>query len=213
MLVVTSEIGPRPPQQKRSRAAMERILQASQTLIAERGTSGLTIADVADHAGVSVGTIYSRFSGKDALIAATQERWLEQVTSYQQARYTDAAARSDGFEDFVAGRLTEMIDGFRREADLIRELAVRTIGQSGNSGTARRMLQETFTRACDAALAHPDRPPHVSRVQVSLAMRAAQAVLEWRVTTPPADAPDNDWDLLAVELPRLALSYLREDPA
>ncbi|MEU6381744.1 helix-turn-helix domain-containing protein [Streptomyces sp. NPDC046909] len=210
---MTSETGPRPPQQQRSRAAMERILQAAQTLIAERGTGELTIADVADRAGVSVGTIYSRFSGRDALITATQERWLEQVISSQQARYAEAAVESDSFEDFVTGRVTEMIAGFRSEADLIREFAVRATGPAGASGTARRMLQETFTRACDAILAHPDRSPQVSRIQISLALRAVQAVLEWRVTTKAADAPDNDWDLLAVELPRLALSYLREAPA
>ncbi|MHB9859052.1 TetR/AcrR family transcriptional regulator [Streptomyces sp. YIM S03343] len=209
---MTSENVPPPPQQKRSRAAMERILHAAQTLIAERGTGGLTIADVAERAGVSVGTIYSRFSGKEALIAATQERWLHQITAFQQAQYAAAAARSDDFDGFVTGHVTAMVAWFRRDADLIREFAVRTIGQSGNGDTAVRRLQEIFTRGCDAVLSHPGRPPHLSQVQVSLAMRAAQATLEWRVTTPPAGAPDNDWDLLAVELPRLVLSYLREAP-
>ncbi len=210
---VTSENVPRPPQQKRSRAAMERILQAAQTLIAERGTSALTLADVAERAGVSVGSIYSRFSGKEALIAATQEQWLDHVTAYQQALYADAAARSDDFEDFVTGHLTAMTAAFRRDADLIREFAVRAIGQSGTSDTARRRLQDAFDQGCDAILAHPGRPPHVSHVQVSLALRAVQAILEWRVTTPTADAPDNDWDLLTAELPNLALSYLRKAPS
>lgn len=213
MPYVTSENAPRPPQQKRSRAAMERILQAAQTLIAERGIAGLTIADVAELAGVSVGSVYSRFSGKEALITATQERWLDQVTAYQQAQYADAAARSADFDDFVAGHLTAVIAMFRQHADLIREFAVRTIGRSSYGEHARRRLQEAFTQACDAVLSHPGRPPHVDRVRVSLAMRAAQATLEWRVTTPPTDAPDNDWDVLTAELPRLTLSYLREPPS
>ncbi|MFD5393178.1 helix-turn-helix domain-containing protein [Streptomyces sp. NPDC127097] len=66
--MTTTDSSPRPPQQRRSRAAMERILGAAQELVAERGAVALTIADVALRANVAVGTIYSRFAGKDALL-------------------------------------------------------------------------------------------------------------------------------------------------
>ncbi|WP_164764757.1 TetR/AcrR family transcriptional regulator [Streptomyces lydicus] len=202
---------PRPPQQKRSRAAMERMLDAAQELIAERGVASLTIADVAARTGVAVGTIYSRFASKDALIAAVHDRWLEQVVARVQTEWAAAAAESADFEDFVACYVAAMITMFRDHGALIREFVVRTIAQFAPGNAARHKLQEAFTHVCEAVLAHPDRPEHADRRRVTLAFRAVQSTLEWRVTTPRTEAPDNDWDTLAQDLPRLAIRYLTEE--
>ena len=54
-------------QQKRERG--EHILEATRTLLAERGYAGVTVRELAARCGVSVPTLYNRFGGKDALIA------------------------------------------------------------------------------------------------------------------------------------------------
>jgi AcrR family transcriptional regulator len=185
---------------------MERILAAAQDAIAEHGAAALTIADVATRAGVAVGTIYGRFAGKDALITAVQQRWLKQSIARQEALPTGAHIEAAGFDELVAANVTTMIETFCENADLIREFAIRTTATTG--GPARRTLHEGFTRLCDALMAHPDRPPHIGRPQVALALRAVQSTLEWRVSTSSADAPDNDWDALGAELPRLAARYM-----
>ncbi|GGK80386.1 TetR/AcrR family transcriptional regulator [Streptomyces flaveus] len=61
-----------PAQQARSRLTQQRILEAGTALLEEGGTEALTVAAVAARAGVSVGSVYRRFAGKDRLIAALQ---------------------------------------------------------------------------------------------------------------------------------------------
>ncbi|MFD5396741.1 TetR/AcrR family transcriptional regulator [Streptomyces sp. NPDC127097] len=207
---MTTDSTPRPPQQKRSRAAMERILGAAQELVAERGAAALTIAGVAVRAKVAVGTIYSRFAGKDALLAAVQDRWLDQLIARQQANRTAVTETSADFPDTVARCVSGMISTFHDHADLIREFALRNAGQPVQD-TALHKLQEVFTQLCDVILAHPGRPDEIDRRRVALAMRAVQATLEWRVTTPLAVAPDNDWDTLSQDLPGLAMRYLSDN--
>ncbi len=188
---------------------MERILGAAQELVAERGAAALTIADVAARAEVAVGTIYRRFAGKDALLAAVQDRWLDQLIARHQANHTAVTETSADFQDTVAHYVSGMTRTFRDHADLIREFALRNAAQPVQDNAALRKLHEVFTQLCDVILAHPGRPDGIDRRQVALAVRAAQSILEWRVTTPLALAPDNDWDTLSEDLPRLAMRYLR----
>ena len=58
----------RPPVQARSRRTLARILDASLTLLGERGRDGLTVQDIVSRAGTSVGSFYARFSGKEDLL-------------------------------------------------------------------------------------------------------------------------------------------------
>ena len=55
----------RPPQQARSRAALQRLLASAEYVLVNGGIDGFTIARVAEHAGVSVGGVYRRFEGKE----------------------------------------------------------------------------------------------------------------------------------------------------
>ncbi len=54
----------------------QRILAAAGELFAERGL-GVTLDDIARHAGVGVGTVYRRFPDKEVLIDALFEQRLE----------------------------------------------------------------------------------------------------------------------------------------
>ena len=58
--------GLRPPQQRRSRESLERILRAGADVLADRGYDGFTIGEVSRKAKVSVGSVYGRFESKDA---------------------------------------------------------------------------------------------------------------------------------------------------
>ena len=56
----------------------ERLLDAARELFAERGL-GVTLNDIAHHAGVGVGTAYRRFSNKEEVIDALFEERLQAV--------------------------------------------------------------------------------------------------------------------------------------
>lgn len=66
--------GFQPPQQKRSRMTLRRIANATETLMAERGASGVTVQEVVARADTSVGSFYARFASRGAAVAFVRER-------------------------------------------------------------------------------------------------------------------------------------------
>ena len=60
-----------------------RILEAAAKLFAERGI-GVTMDDVAERAGVGVGTVYRRFPEKSDLIDAIFEERIEKIVSFTE---------------------------------------------------------------------------------------------------------------------------------
>src|SRR3954447_4925785 len=83
-----SDPGVRPPQQRRSRESLERVLTAGERVLADNGYEGFTIGEVSRRAKVSVGSVYGRFDNKEALIHAIHARMMERLTPPQD----DAAA-------------------------------------------------------------------------------------------------------------------------
>jgi AcrR family transcriptional regulator len=75
-------VSPTPPGGRRLRADAERnrarILEAAQRVFAERGLDA-TLHDVAEAAGLGVGTVYRRFPDKEALVEALFESELERL--------------------------------------------------------------------------------------------------------------------------------------
>lgn len=64
----------KPPQQKRSRELVEKLLDATATTIAERGLDNTTTNHIAEKAGVSIGSLYQYFPDKQALVEGLLER-------------------------------------------------------------------------------------------------------------------------------------------
>ncbi len=73
------ELAVRPPTQRRSRAAWERVLDAGLELLEEGGYEAFTIAAVCARAKVAPPAIYARAASKDALFLAVYERGIERV--------------------------------------------------------------------------------------------------------------------------------------
>jgi AcrR family transcriptional regulator len=78
------------------REVRDRILRAAADVFADKGFHRATIADVVDRSGLSVGAIYTHFTGKDALFLASCDllsgQGLEQL-SIRLAPLTTTAAR------------------------------------------------------------------------------------------------------------------------
>ena len=75
----------RQPKQDRSRVALERLMAASREILHEGTFELLTIAEISKRSGVSVGSIYARFGGKeDLFIAVMMEVMQELDAEWQQ---------------------------------------------------------------------------------------------------------------------------------
>ena len=72
-------------------ATQQRILDAATDVFAARGFTAATMADIVDHSGASIGSIYHHFGGKKELFLAIFERLAADVD-----RYIDAAADKSG---------------------------------------------------------------------------------------------------------------------
>lgn len=73
------------PRQARSRALVEAILEATARVLSERGYAGTSTNLVAEHAGVSIGSVYQYFPNKDSLITALHERHAAQLHAVMTA--------------------------------------------------------------------------------------------------------------------------------
>ena len=60
--------GHRPPKQQRSRRTLERIVQATRELLADRDPRDVSLREIADAAEVSFSSLFARFASKEALL-------------------------------------------------------------------------------------------------------------------------------------------------
>jgi AcrR family transcriptional regulator len=120
------------PQQARSRATIEAILQAAAHILGERGWEGLTTNRVAEVAGVSIGSLYQYFPHKLALVEAVRQRHFDDVLTVLRAASDRQLPR--------ARRIEALVDGM--------------IGVHSRFPTAHRVLLEETPRAREAGLLH-----------------------------------------------------------
>jgi AcrR family transcriptional regulator len=128
----------RRPTQERSRATVERILDAGRSVLLTRGFEGASTNRIAAAAGVGPGTLYQYFPDKEAIL----ERVVERAVDDLEARITRAFLGSlRAGDDAVRGHLEALLDALTDEADLVRVLAQdqpRTVGRR-RVGFARRV--------------------------------------------------------------------------
>ena len=65
----------RVPAQQRSRERLERILAAATDIIAAKGSDQLKMSELAESAGISIGSLYQYFPEKSAVIRTLAERY------------------------------------------------------------------------------------------------------------------------------------------
>jgi AcrR family transcriptional regulator len=129
----------------------QRILDAARELFAERGL-GVTLNDVAHHAGVGVGTVYRRFPDKQKLIEDLFDQQLEALaglmadavadpdpwhglTRFMQ-RALELQASDRGFKEIALGSEFTPAHGARLRARML-PMAAQLIERARQSGELR----------------------------------------------------------------------------
>lgn len=91
------------PRQERSRVTIESILDAAAHILGERGWEGFTTNNVAEIAGVSIGSLYQYFPNKQSLVEAVRRRHFDEVLTALRTATDSRMPYSTRIEAFVDG--------------------------------------------------------------------------------------------------------------
>jgi AcrR family transcriptional regulator len=116
----------REPKQARSRQSFEKTLEAALALLQERGNDEFTLADVSARSGVSIGSIYARFQGKDELLRVAHGRKMDDIDAVSGHLFEPLPSRPDAALESVAREAIDLvIEVLRRYADILRPFMLR----------------------------------------------------------------------------------------
>src|SRR5829696_4253509 len=105
----------RVPQQARSRALIERVLDTAEQLLASEGVEALTTTRIAAEADVAVGSLYQYFPDKGAIVDALAARYLDEFEGLMDALAERAAGERWQADDLVDRLIDAYADRYRRE--------------------------------------------------------------------------------------------------
>ncbi|MGW4394854.1 TetR/AcrR family transcriptional regulator [Amycolatopsis nivea] len=197
----TSE-GFRPPQQARSRAALQKLLTAAEQVLAEQGLESFTVAAVASQAGMSVGTIYRRFDGKEQLLHAVKDRLLTQLeTSVRDALRSAPPDLRSIFTAFVAA----LAQTFAEHDGIFPELLDAQHSDGRDRGLAAlSAIQDALLEALQLSPSEVENLKMAARTIIGACVHRAATSRFW-----PDDRP---WETWAEEAAEMALAYLTSPP-
>jgi AcrR family transcriptional regulator len=154
-----------------------RVIEAARAVFAERGPAA-GMEEIATRAGVGVGTIYRRFPGKEALLAAIAQQFVDELEAAADTALADTDVEH-GLRTFLefAGRFD------REKQRYAQDVIERTIGEVAGASTVAKV--ETLT---ERAVAAGVLDPGTTVADITALLVALRAVV---ATSPPGD--DGRW--------------------
>jgi AcrR family transcriptional regulator len=144
----------RPPLQRRSQAAWNRILDAGMQILIEQGRDALTIQAVCRRAKVSPTALYARVDGLSGLFWAIYDRGIGQViTTYE--RLLDAAAQTEDSVERVRAVVRAMCENFHRHERFLHQIINISVA---DEALRRRGSRESLVYVERVAALLPQRP-------------------------------------------------------
>jgi AcrR family transcriptional regulator len=201
----------RPPQQARSRETLVRILDAAETLLATRSFDEVSVSDVVRHAASSVGSFYSRFPDKEALLHALQERFVAEASATVDAALAPERWEGASLAQILAECSALLVRAYRLRQGLHRTLLARAAHDPSLRQRGARVRGQLAERLRVILLArrsettHPD-PERAAEFLLEIAL----SVVERRALTsgaPVANLAFDDEQVVA-ELARALIGYV-----
>lgn len=194
----------RPPQQDRSRRALQKVLGAAESVLVAKGFDDFTMMAVAEQADVSVGAIYRRFEGKDQLLDAVWDSLLDKME-------TDLAVALDEAEPNLAGVVSALVQASVADLSnnrLFPYLYAPSMAQSTRVHDAISTRRKLFLAAVASHLDEVRRKDRQVAVVMVQAMVTGACV--HRASQGKGVEDGLTWDQFAGQLEELAMAYLLE---
>lgn len=190
------------PQQERSRDTVETILQAGARVFAKLGYGRATTNRIAAAAGISVGSLYQYFPGKDAVAAELLRRYRERLVSLVGKQMATVSAVT--FETVVRALVEALVRAEGIDPELHRVLIEEVI-RSDTRGAVGGFEERLESLVAGAIRAAPGvmtaRDPDVAAF---ILVRSVLGTVHAAVV----DRPGVDRGKLAEELTRMIVGYL-----
>ena len=206
----------RPPRQARSQETLDRILDAAEALVAEKGFEDATVAEVVRRADSSVGSFYARFRDKDGLLYALYERYLEQATATADAALDPARWEGADIAEILGAVVRFLVSIYRERHGLIRAFVVRNHLDPEFRARQERLSHYVSGKLSRLLLArtveirHPE-PARAAAFGLTMVVSAIESVVFFgELRSDVLALSDDD---LAGELVRAFLAYLGWTPA
>lgn len=199
----------KPPQQTRSQQTFERLLDAAEAIIGEKGLEHTTVAEIAKRAHSSVGSFYSRFSDKEGLMRCVFERFTSQAIATTEAALSSDRWHGVAIVDALETMIAFMLRVLNEKRALVTALAIRAAHDQSVNAFGQRLqhiISERTKQLIDErgeVLDHPH--PDVG---VFVAVGLCLGSIEARTIHGPNQ---NQWlsdDALCHELVRMCVRYL-----
>lgn len=199
----------RPPRQQRSQHTAERILEAAEQLISERGIEQLTMADLARRGKSSIGAIYARFGDRETVLRSVFERFYAEAVAIADGVFDPRQWTEVPLSQLVHQAVVLMLGIFRERRQLISAFTVRAARLPEWSALGERLGLDVAERAYAFLLKRGEPITHPQpQLAVRFAVMVVLSALEAR-SLYTVDAlrlmPDQ---AIAQELTRMCLSYL-----
>jgi AcrR family transcriptional regulator len=183
---------------------LRKVLASAEHVLVSEGLDNFTMAAVAEHAGVSIGAVYRRFTGKEQLLDAVKDRMLTHLEDQLAEALSDAAE-----QDIAAviaaytGTLAAALAGNSQAMPLLMQ-------RTGSASVTRARqtldtMEGLFVKAASAHLTkvrHPD--PRLALVILARTIAGAcihrTATLSWW--------PDISWESWQAEITAMGIRYL-----
>jgi len=200
-----------PPRQARSRATLERILDALQDLLRTKRFEEITVRELVERSETSTGSFYARFPTKETLLPALYDRYDTELRRSTSRR--SSAPDDTSLEEVVRGIARRVVDRMLERRWLTRAVSLHARQHPEllpDELLARRRELHAEWRA--QLLRHSDRISHPNP-EIAVAFGLFMMITAIREKLVFADAPhassfELSPDRLADEGARALLGYL-----
>ncbi|MGD9723929.1 MAG: TetR/AcrR family transcriptional regulator [Pirellulales bacterium] len=116
----------RPIHQARSQETLERLLEAAEEVVSEKGFDNATVSEIVRRAKSSVGAMYARFNDKESLLVVLHERFCEQALATTEAVLDPQRWEGSSIADILATALPFMVHVYQQKRGLLRAFMMQS---------------------------------------------------------------------------------------
>jgi AcrR family transcriptional regulator len=200
-----------PPRQARSRKSLEAVLSAAETLFTSKGYEATSISDIGALAGVSTGSIYSRFPDKDAILQVIHDSFSKALTDTSADAFSPEAWLTASAAEIVMAMVDRFFFAYRSYPGILCLIERQRLVNPAVDERARKWNNlsiakfQALLKSRAAEIPHPDTDHAVTVVHYLLHQTLAMtALFEQENASPPFRLADDRFER---DMMQMALRY------